>query len=500
MVGRIARWTGVALLLVLLTLLVLAAMPLPRAEPRFSTPSLIGPVTVVDVEAQTTRGGQAIAIENGRIARIVPIAALSTAEKAGMRDGGNAFAVPGLWDMHALFTRYAAALEHPLSLAHGITRTRNILDCPGGRSVSLHPCEPRKARWNAAVRDGRMLGPLIIGSGTYPVADATPGEAQALVRGFPAARRRFGHIKIYDGLPRASFFALMEEARRQGVEVSGHIPTAVAVSEAGEAGVKAIAHARALPIGCSAREAEIMRLRTAKAPAAQWMKLALESFDPAKCSALWETLRRRGTFVSPTLITRFNETREGLDRLSGSPQARAATPGLIKFIWQEDEAPIRARGAEEEAVYRAFYHAAAERTAEASAAGVRLLAGTDSGDLWVTAGLGLHQEMALWEQAGIPKAAILRAATAHPADYFGLGRRLGRLAPGHSADLLLLRADPFHDLSALRRPEAVMLEGRLYDRAALDAGVEAAEDAAASWRYPAHFLRDLLRNPLGFAG
>jgi hypothetical protein len=498
--GRIARWVGAALLLVLLVLAALAAMPLPRVEPGFSTPALIGPVTIVDVEAETTRSGQAIAIEDGRIARIVPVNTLSEAEKSAMRDGANAFVVPGLWDMHALFTRYAPSLEHPLSLAHGVTRTRNILDCPKGRSVSLHPCEPRKAQWNAAVREGRLLGPVIMGSGTYPVAEATPAEAWALVRAFPSGRLRFGHIKIYDGLPRASFFALMDEARRQGVEVSGHIPTNVAVAEAAEAGLKAIAHARVLPIGCSAHEAEIMRLRSAKAPAARWMKLALESFDGARCAALWETLRRRGTFVSPTLITRFNETREGLERLSRSPDARAATPGLIKLIWGEDEAAIEGRTAGEEALYRAYYRASAARTAEAAAAGVRLLAGTDSGDLWVTAGLGLHQEMALWEQAGIPRAAILRAATAQAADYFGIGGRFGRIAPGQSADLLLLRANPLDDLSVLRRPEGVMLEGRLFDRAALDAGIEAAEETAASWRYPAHFLRDLLRNPAGFAG
>jgi adenine deaminase len=108
--------------------------------------------------------------------------------------------------------------------------------------------------------------------------------------------------------------------------------------------------------------------------------------------------------------------------------------------------------------------------------------------------------MALWEKAGIPRTAILRAATAAAAEYFGLGGRVGRVAPGQVADLLFLQSNPLDGLAVMESPMAVMVEGRLYDRAALGAGRAEAVKAAASWRYPAHFLRDLLRNPAGFTG
>lgn len=513
MAKRIVKGAGLALLALLAGAVLLAALPLPRTAPRFATPRLIGPVAIVDVEAGSVRPGQAIVLAGGRIERIVPVAALAAAERRAMVDGGGAFVMPALWDMHALFTRYAPALEHPLSLAHGVTRTRNILDCPGG-GFNLHPCRADKRRWNRAVAAGTLLGPVIMGSGSYPVAGpgqrhrdspafaaaATAADARALVRAVPASRRGRDHIKTYDGLPRESFFALADEARRRGVELSGHVPAAVATAEAAAAGLKAIAHARALPIGCSSREAEIMRLRAAGAPSVRWMRLALASHDPARCAALWATLRRHGTFVSPTLVTRYNETAAGIADLSSDPAARAATPGLIRLIWREDVAAVEARSAADEAVYRAFYRAAAARTADAAAAGVRLLVGTDTGDIFVAPGIGLHREMALWRAAGIPTRRILAAATVDAAAYFGLSGRIGRVAPGEVADLLFLDADPLADLAALRRPRAVMQAGRLYDRATLDRAVAGAEAAAASWRYPVHFLRDLLRNPLGFAG
>lgn len=511
MLGGILKGLGLLLLAALAFGVWLAATPLPRTAPRFATPGLLGPVTVVDVQTGRLIPDQAIAIHSGRIRSIVPVAALGSAERRSLVATGGVFAMPGLWDMHAVLTRYAPATEHPVHLAHGVTRLRTIVSCPGAQAVNLHPCPSNKAAWNGDIKAGAMMGPIVMGSGTYPVAGpahahpdapeaasgATPAQARELVRAFSGGRA--DHIKTYDGLPRASFFALMDEARRRGVEVSGHVPAAVSVAEAAASGFKAIAHARALPIGCSSREAEIMRLRAGGAPAARWMRIALASQNPAKCASLWATLRRHGSFVSPTLITRYNETAEGVDKLSRDPEIAAVTPWPIELIWQEDLRGIRSRAPEEEALYRDYYRAAAARTAEAARAGVPLLVGTDTNDVYVAPGVGFHREMELWRAAGIPTGRILKAATVDAAAYFGRGGNMGRIAPGHVADILFLAGNPFEDLSILRRPQAVMLEGRLYRRPMLDEGLEQAQGAGASWRYAVHFLRDLLRNPLGFA-
>jgi imidazolonepropionase-like amidohydrolase len=329
-------------------------------------------------------------------------------------------------------------------------------------------------------------------------AAATPEEARALVREVARDPLRPDHIKTYDALPRASFFALMDEARRRGIEVSGHVPVSVGAAEASAAGMKAIAHARVLPIACSSSEAEIIRLRSARRPAAEWMRLALASQDPAKCAGLWRLLKAHGTFVSPTLITRYSETKAGLRELGADPAMKAATPWLVKLVWNEDVTPIEARGAEEEALYRRFYEAAAARTAEAERAGVRLLVGSDTNDVYVAPGVGFHQEIELWRRAGIPAAAIVRAATVNAAAYFGRSD-IGRVEPGQVADLVLTDRNPLEAPATLRTPRAVIQEGRLYRRDALEAMTEEAQGAARSWRYTIHFLRDFLRNPMGFA-
>lgn len=506
------RIAGAGLLLLLAVVVVLAAMPLPRAEPRFSRPEWIGPVHVVDVATETTLRDKALRVVDGRISRIADMRSLSPAERGRLVKPGGAFVVPGLWDMHAVLTRYAGALEHPLYLAAGVTRLRSILDCPAESSANFYACRSDKLRWNDQIRAGRLIGPLITGTGSYPVngpshvhrdspavyAAATSEQARQLVRLIASQAGAPDHIKTYDGLPRASFIALLEEASARNVEVSGHVPVSVGIAEASAMGLKAVAHARALPIGCSSREADIIRMRSGGRPAEEWMRLALRSQDQGTCATLWRTLRGNRTFVSPTLITRYSESQAGHAELRRDSDTLRATPPLFKWIWSEDTGSMASRSEETDALYARFYAVAAARTADAEKAGVSLLVGSDTGSEWVAPGAGLHQEMELWRRAGIAIPAILRAATMNAAAYFGHQDRLGRVAPGYVADLVFVNRNPLADLSGLRAPEAVMQEGRLYDQAALAEARAKAEQAAASWRFPVHFLRDLLRNPAGF--
>jgi hypothetical protein len=101
-------------------------------------------------------------------------------------------------------------------------------------------------------------------------------------------------------------------------------------------------------------------------------------------------------------------------------------------------------------------------------AGVSLMVGTDLANAYVFAGSSVHDEMEFFEQAGIPAADILRAATIVPAKFCEIDDRLGSIAPGKTASLVLLRANPLEDVSHVREIEGVFLRGRYYDRATLD--------------------------------
>jgi len=92
--------------------------------------------------------------------------------------------------------------------------------------------------------------------------------------------------------------------------------------------------------------------------------------------------------------------------------------------------------------------------------GVPLIAGTDAG-LPGSVFNNPAGSLDLYEWLGFSRAQILRIATVDSAQALGLGEVTGQLAPGFSADLLVVDGDPLADLAALRKVRRVMAGGRL---------------------------------------
>jgi imidazolonepropionase-like amidohydrolase len=96
--------------------------------------------------------------------------------------------------------------------------------------------------------------------------------------------------------------------------------------------------------------------------------------------------------------------------------------------------------------------------------GARLVLGTDAGiDARHAFGWADHHEIARWVQLGVAPMDAIVAATSRPAALLGLDD-LGTLAPGKSADFLVLSANPLDDIYNMRRIEKVFLRGSALDR------------------------------------
>lgn len=108
--------------------------------------------------------------------------------------------------------------------------------------------------------------------------------------------------------------------------------------------------------------------------------------------------------------------------------------------------------ADEIAVIDRTYKEHLEKIALADELGVMLGTGTDAGAAGVPHGEGLHEELALWVQAGLKPAAILRAATKAGAAILGLEGELGTVAEGRPANFIAVPGDPLKDITCLRRP------------------------------------------------
>jgi len=111
-------------------------------------------------------------------------------------------------------------------------------------------------------------------------------------------------------------------------------------------------------------------------------------------------------------------------------------------------------------------------------AGAPMMTGTDSGGVghWEISGVALHQEIDLLHQAGLKPLAILQMTTVNGAKFLHRDDRMGTVAVGKNADLVLLDANPVASAANLHRVNAVVRSGNYYGKEALE---RLKQDAAA---------------------
>jgi imidazolonepropionase-like amidohydrolase len=126
------------------------------------------------------------------------------------------------------------------------------------------------------------------------------------------------------------------------------------------------------------------------------------------------------------------------------------------------------RNAEMVAPVRRNYANMTGSLARLNAAGARIILGCDTGLPDHFFGYAEQRELELMAAAGMTPAQVIVAATSRPAEYLGL-RDTGTLAPGKSADFLVLDANPLENIRNTRRIARIYVKGAEVDRAALRA-------------------------------
>ena len=116
---------------------------------------------------------------------------------------------------------------------------------------------------------------------------------------------------------------------------------------------------------------------------------------------------------------------------------------------------------------RGFYETALKNAAAVAAAGIPIAVGTDSSGASRVQGLWEHREMEHMVKAGLTPMQAIQAATVNGARMLGVEDKYGTLQPGKVADLIVLDANPLSDITNSRKIDAVWMNGKPVDRAAL---------------------------------
>jgi imidazolonepropionase-like amidohydrolase len=395
-------------------------------------------------------------------------------------DGTGKFLIPGLWDMHSHFRDAGRDLK--MDIANGVLGTRNM----GGAVKDVFPLRD-------AIAHGQQLGPKIVACGPivdgpnswsnpqFTISVTTADEARAAV----ASLKQQGTdcIKVYDGLSRDCYFAILDEAKKLDLPVVGHLPNAITVREASDAGQRSLEHGIALAGGSTMEGDYIKRrldqsafqeaLRTknfALIPAkiAQDNTVMLDSFSQERADATYRLLAKNNTFITPTLVTERSLT--VIDDLNAKPDPRMQYVSAEELQWWKPENGMltKYRTPEYIAMRKREYAKMLEEVHRAQTLGVHLLAGTDITIPYTYPGFSLHDELKLFVEAGLTPMQALQTATTNPAVFLGLSKTWGRVERGYTANLVLLNADPLADISNVSKIDSVVVSGQRLDRAQLD--------------------------------
>ncbi|MGB2670441.1 MAG: amidohydrolase family protein [Candidatus Acidiferrum sp.] len=446
-------------------------------------PSLaIAHVTLIDATGTAPKADMTVFIADEKIVAIGPSSPASIPRGTRTLDATGKFLMPGLVDMHVHLTGAGEPTGSrdfilPLLLANGITTARDM----GGDLDSLIALRHEIDRGSLQAPHIFFAGPYLDGSPPFfqpSLVVTNSAEAAADVHSLVSRGADF--IKVQSNLSRDAYFAIANVCRQEHITFVGHVPDRITAAEASDAGQKSIEHLTGVLRACSNDEAQLIRKQFAPAPKGgttgrsrerelAWQRELLESYSDVQATALIAKFVRNQTWQVPTLILLRNDAYPTPETDASHDSRRKYIPLQVLKNWEKG-AKDRDKGAtpEEFALRTRLMQASLQIAGKMNAAGVPIMAGTDTTAPFVFPGSSLHEELALLVQAGLTPMQALQAATKLPAEFLGKQQTQGTIEQGKTADLLLLDANPLADIHNTQRIQAVILRGKLLDRTALD--------------------------------
>ena len=429
-------------------------------------------VRVIDGTGAASRDDQTIVLSNGKIASVGAAAEASVPKDAQVLDLHGYSVIPGLVGMHdhlfypmgnGVFGEMAFSFPR-LYLAAGVTTIRT-----GGSLEPYTDLEIRDQikRGEAPGPTMHVTGPYLEGKGTFAVQlhqlsgpeDATRTVNYWLDEGVD-------NFKAYNFITADELSAAITAAHKRGAKVTGHL-CSIGFREAASLGIDNLEHGLLVDteffpwkkLGeCPDTPKDmdfISKLDVQSGPVHE-MILDLVKHHVAITSTL--------PVFEVEVPGRPSIERRVLDALT--PEARSAfldnkvrmaDQTRLKRIYGSDVSPMTSAFKKEMEFEYAFVKA-----------GGTLLAGEDpTGIGGILAGFGDQREVELLVEAGFTPFEAIHIATANGAQFLGDADRVGTIASGKAADLVVIKGDPSQKIEDIENAEIVFKDGIGYDPAKL---------------------------------
>ena len=394
-------------------------------------------------------------------------------------DATGTYILPGFWDNHTHFRGGdSLILENknllPLFLVNGITTVR---DAGGDLTSSV-------MQWKKEIAAGTLDGPTIYTSG--PKIDGPDGtwagslevvtdeDISKALDSLEALQTDF--VKLYDSrISGDAYLKTLKETDKRGLITSGHMPFTVSLKETVDAGIDAGEHLYYIMKGCSVMETEVTQmLINQEIGFWQAMPLLKEGYKTSTAQNTFSLLKNKDVFVVPTL--HIGKTLSYLDEVDHKkdPYLKYMGKGIIKTYEGRINGALnsseKARKDRKE-----LDHFFGTLTKSLSDAGVKLLAGSDSGafNSYTYPGISLHKELEAMVQTGMTPLEALKTSAYHGAQYLKKDQSYGSIEIGKQADVVLLEANPLEDIRNTNKINTVIHNSKSYTKIQLAAMLDA---------------------------
>ncbi|HEV2468290.1 MAG TPA: amidohydrolase family protein [Candidatus Sulfotelmatobacter sp.] len=429
-------------------------------------------VRVIDGTGGAAKEDQTIILKQGKIESVGDASAASVPKDAQVLDLHGYSVIPGLVGMHdhmfypmgrGVFGEMAYSFPR-LYLAGGVTTIRT--------TGALEPYTDLELK--KSIDAGQMPGPKMHVTGPYLEGKGSWAIQMHQLTGPEDATKTVNfwldegvdNFKAYMFITRAELKAAIEAAHKRGAKVTGHL-CAVNFREAADLGIDDLEHgwfvdtefmAGKKPDECpeNGDDLEGMAKRDANTGT---MREAIEYLVQHHV-AVTSTLPVFEMFVPgrPTIEPRV------LDALA--PEAESAV--LSNKVRASDEGAVRKRYGTDVSPWIAAFKKEEEFEYAFSKAGGLLLAGLDpTGMGGVIAGFGDQREVELLVESGFTPVEAIHVATYNGAQFLGELDRIGTIAAGKQADLVVIKGDPSKKIEDIENVETVFKDGIGYDSARL---------------------------------
>jgi imidazolonepropionase-like amidohydrolase len=429
-------------------------------------------VRVIDGTGAPARPDQTIVVAHGKIDSISDAASAKVPSDAKVLDLNGYSVIPGLVGMHdhlfyptggGIFGEMAFSFPR-LYLAAGVTTIRT--------TGSLEPYTDLEIK--KGVDAGKMPGPRIHVTGPYIEGAGSWALQLHQLTGPDDATKTVNYwldegvdnFKIYNFVTADELSAAIKAAHKRGAKVTGHL-CSIGFRQAAALGIDDLEHgllvdteffAEKKPDACPDIGDDLVRYGKMDVQSGLVHDMILD-------------LVQRHVAVTSTLSVFEVEVpgrpaiqKRVLDALS--PEARnqflankvrMGDTARLQRLYKTDVSPVTAAFAKEMEFERAFVKA-----------GGTLLAGEDpTGIGGVLAGFGDQREVELLVEAGFTPLEAIRIATFNGAQYLGDLDRVGTIAAGKQADLVVIKGDPSQKIEDIENVETVFKDGVGYDSAKL---------------------------------